>query len=221
MSGLIDLTGQRFGRLTVIERVGTYKSEHTRSRPIWKCQCDCGNYSNVTSADLRTGNTQSCGCQRREHFTNRTHGLSKERLYGIYIAMKTRCRNNEHYEYISVCDEWLNDYHAFRAWALENGYKENLTIDRIDNEKGYEPSNCRWVTMREQAKNRRCTVIVIIDGKEYSLRELSEITRISQNTLAGRAYFERPILSEIEMNMFGFKDLEVKERKKRKCHRTA
>ncbi len=144
------LSGMKFGRLTVIERNGS-----RNRRALWKCLCSCGNYTNVTTSDLKTGNTLSCGCQRKENFTHSIHGHSHERLYGIYIAMKTRCRSNPYYKNISVCDEWLNDYEAFKKWSFDNGYNDNLSIDRINNLGNYEPTNCRWVTMKEQSKNRR------------------------------------------------------------------
>lgn len=147
----IDLTGEVYGELQVIERAGK-KGSHA----AWKCLCHhCGAFTIVSSSDLRTGNTKSCGCVRKEKFTNKKHGHSQERLYGIYIAMKTRCRSNPYYKDISVCMEWLNDYETFRTWALNNGYKNNLTIDRKNNEGNYEPSNCRWVTMKIQAQNKR------------------------------------------------------------------
>lgn len=145
-----DLSGMKFGRLTVIERNGI-----RRGKAVWKCLCSCGNYTDVTTSDLKTGNTLSCGCQRKENFNHSIHGHSHERLYGIYVAMKTRCRNNPYYAKVSVCDEWLNDYESFRKWALSNGYSDDLTIDRINNEGNYEPSNCRWVSMKEQRKNQR------------------------------------------------------------------
>lgn len=165
-----DLTGQRFGRLTVIERSNNSNDGHAR----WLCRCDCGNIKVVASNDLKkkNGNTKSCGCLRlvkvkEMQQINIKHGKSHDRLYGIWSGMKQRCTNPKSPEFylygrrgISVCDEWMKDFEAFFAWAISNGYSEELSIDRIDNGKGYHPDNCRWATAKEQAVNRRTTKYV-------------------------------------------------------------
>lgn len=167
MGRFIDLTGQKFGRLTVIKKVGIDKY----GKSIWLCKCDCGNEKEVKSDNLRRGVTKSCGCynidmlKRRDKTQisnlNKKHGKYKTRLYRIWQAMKERCYNPNRWNYdkyggkgIVVCDEWRNDFMNFYNWAMANGYNDNLSIDRIDNNGNYEPSNCRWTDCCMQGYNR-------------------------------------------------------------------
>lgn len=183
-----DLTGQRFGNLTVLERIGTkWKS------PYWKCKCDCGNYTNATSANLRSGNVKSCGCKIVESAT--THGLSKTRIYKIYFGIKSRCYNESYHAYpdyggrgIKMCDEWLgeNGFENFYNWSMLNGYAENLTLDREDNNGGYSPDNCRWTTQKEQTRNKRNNLLIEYKGKTKTLVEWSEILNIPYDILNNR-----------------------------------
>ena len=161
----IDLTGQRFGKLTVIKRSENKEYQNCRQTHVqFLCQCDCGNKVVVTSNNLRTGHTQSCGCEKIQLVVNRSkkHGMTNTRLYGVWNTMRQRCLNPNNHKYknyggrgIKVCDEWLHDFMAFYDWSMDNGYKPGLTIDRINNDGNYEPNNCRWTTMKVQNNNRR------------------------------------------------------------------
>lgn len=164
-----DRVGERFGRLVVIERADDYAAPNGNRHVCWKCKCDCGNETAVDACLLATGHTKSCGCLKKEKLTagNVKHGGRYDRLYKVLANMKNRCYNasSDDYKYyggrgIKICDEWLNSYEAFKAWAISSGYDENAkhgdcTIDRIDVNGNYEPSNCRWVSMAVQSKNRR------------------------------------------------------------------
>ena len=172
---LIDLTGQRFNRLTVLEYYGQSK---------WLCKCDCGNETIVNAHKLKTGHTQSCGCLQKEKASvaNTKHRLSDSRLYGIWSNIKDRCyrKNNPSYkDYgcrgILMCDEWKNDFLAFYNWSMNNGYEYNLTIDRIDNNGNYEPENCRWATRKQQNRNTRQCIYYEYKNKKITRGELSEL----------------------------------------------
>lgn len=185
---LQDLTGQKFGRLTVIERDTTSKTTK------WICKCDCGNTKSVAAGHLKSGSTTSCGCYQKEKasISNKKHGHTRTSLHNRWKAIKQRCLNPNNPRYsdygkrgITLCEEWYS-YENFEKWSLENGYEEGLSLDRIDNEKGYEPSNCRWSNDIVQNRNKR-NVVWISNGKsKIRLREVSEITGIAYGTLYDR-----------------------------------
>lgn len=162
-----NLTGKKFGRLTVIEQHGfTEPNKYGQRYAIWYCRCECGNYVERTTDVLKKGKS-SCGCRNKEVLEkmarkNITHNMTHTRLYRIYKGMIGRCYYKSSQRYnayggrgITVCDEWKNDKTKFFDWALKNGYREDLTIERIDVNGNYEPSNCCWIPMSEQYKNKQ------------------------------------------------------------------
>lgn len=180
-----DLTGQQFGRWTVLGLADPKKDASGREYEMWKCQCGCDNHTvkDIYVQHLIHGNSKSCGCLLRETAGNnfRTHGKTETRLYNIWCGMKARCRRKSNPAYkryggrgIDVCAEW-NDFKNFSEWAESHGYADDLSIDRIDNSRGYSPDNCRWVTAKAQANNTRSTRMITIDGVTKCAAEWSEI----------------------------------------------
>ncbi len=149
-----NLLNKKFGKLTVIK----FKEISKDKKAIWYCQCECGKIIETSTHSLKSGNSTSCGCSRIKY------KKFNERLYRIWAGIKTRCFNEKKKEYknyggrgIKICDEWL-EYKNFYIWAMTNGYKDNLTIERIDVNGNYEPNNCTWITIQEQQKNKRNTI---------------------------------------------------------------
>lgn len=188
MNNFIDLTGQKFGKLTVLKRVDDHITKGGHRFTMYLCKCDCGNEIKVKGTCLRRGKTRSCGClkveaQRKLIKFNTTHSCSNTRLYRIWSHFKGRCNNPTDKAYkkyggrgIKVCDEW-QEFQPFYNWAMANGYSDNLTIDRIDVNGNYEPDNCRWTNYKIQVRNRRITKTVFYNGKEYPLGELAEMLK--------------------------------------------
>lgn len=194
-----DLTGQKFGKLTVIEKTEPHVTPSGSRQICWNCLCDCGNpkYIKVTTNHLITGHTKSCGCLKSIATTekNMKHGMAGSRIYDTYYHMRRRCFNNTDKEYhryggrgITVCDEWLGDegFEHFYKWSMANGYKDNLTIDRINNDGNYEPGNCRWVTRTEQMNNVCYNVQISHNGETHTIAEWAKRLGIKQDTIQAR-----------------------------------
>lgn len=187
-----DLSGQTFGYLYVVKRC-----ENIKGRTAFLCRCKCGKETKVTSHSLNRGNTSSCGCLHKQQLAERNyrHGARYTRLYRIYRNMITRCYNSNILEYknyggrgIIVCKEWRESFVAFKTWAENNGYSDNLTIDRIDTNGNYEPNNCRWITLKAQGFNKTNTKYFEYNGQKKCLAEWAEIFGINKPTLYNRIY---------------------------------
>ena len=199
-----DLTGMKFGRLYVIEFL--FKRN---SKPVWKCKCDCGNFVNAVSQELISGKTKSCGCYRKDylHYAKTTNGLSKTRVRSKWKNMMERCYNPSNASYknyggrgITVCEEW-HILENFAKWAYESGFSEScgLTIDRIDVNGNYEPSNCRWADMKMQSRNRRNNRFVSYMGESKTVAEWAELSGVNRATISYRAKNGIPIFNEREV----------------------
>lgn len=182
MSKKLDLLGQRFGRLVVVDSAPNKKCKGGQTKTVWKCKCDCGNFCYVTTQELRKGDTVSCGCYASEQKKIRSiiHGQRYSRPYKIWSDMKARCFNpkeNGYHNYggrgITVCDEWLV-YQNFESWAIETGYEKGLTIERIDFNNEYCPENCKWATWKEQQNNKRNNKYLEYKGRKQTLAQWCE-----------------------------------------------
>lgn len=183
-----DITGNKYGFLTVLG----IKEKRGKSL-YWLCQCDCGEVVVVNGNELKSGSTKSCG-NHKIHKFKRKERVSKtlKRIRIEWRSMINRCsekyHGRKHYfdKGIAVCEEWLNDFDKFKTWALQNGYEDNLTLDRIDNNKNYEPSNCRWVTNKQQQNNKTVNVYVELNGITKTLKEWSEYFDFPYTTAKAR-----------------------------------
>lgn len=204
-----DIIGMKFGRLTVIKLDHVKKLK--RNFYYYLCKCDCGNDCIVLKSSLLNGLTRSCGCYntevRAEQCRKRAkHNLTNTRLHGIWDKMKGRCFCSTLPDYsryggrgITVCDEWKNNFEAFYDWAMANGYKEDLTLDRIDVNGNYEPVNCRWTNQKIQQRNRRNNRLITFNGETHCLFEWAEIYNInpkilSQRLIRDKMPFEKAIM---------------------------
>ena len=201
MSSLVDLTGQRYGMLTVIGRGEDYITPKGRRVVRWRCRCDCGNLKDISASHLRDGNNVSCGCYHRKRLieagreNSTRHNMSRTRLYKEYIGMKSRCylaTNPSYANYggrgIGVCEEWRakNGFEAFRDWAIENGYRDDLTLDRIDVNGNYGPENCRWVDWETQYNNTTKSVKITYNGKTQTAAQWAREIGVDRHTVYSR-----------------------------------
>ena len=192
----INLVGQKFNRLLVLEKT------HRNNKVYWKCLCNCGNITFVTSADLKRGTTKSCGCYNRDRIAKlqAVHNQAHTRLYSVWKDIRRRCYTTTDKSYsryggrgIRVCDEWRACFIPFRDWAFANGYDTNAeygkcTLDRIDTNGDYCPENCRWVTLREQANNRRNNILLTYNNKTETMSNWAKIVGLPYNCLFHRIH---------------------------------
>lgn len=190
MGSHMERIGERFGKLRIRQ-----KYHVKEGRVYYLCDCDCGNIVIVQYSHLISGNTKSCGCLQKELTSKRfaKHNNSTHPLYGVWTMMKQRCYNHNNKSYknygargIKVCDEWKNDFITFYNWAIENGYKDGLTIDRLNVNEDYSPNNCAWVTQKIQQNNRRNNIVINYGGFSGTLSQWSVRTGIPYATLRKR-----------------------------------
>lgn len=183
----IELTGLKFGRWTVLGS----PTKDKYGKLMWLCRCDCGTEKNVNGGHLRQGATKSCGCYKIEKRLK--HGMTKTPIHHKWIDMKKRCTNpkcNNYKNYgargITVCEEWSNSFISFMEWSLLNGYSDELEIDRIDNDKGYSPENCRYVTKNVNNFNKRTNRLIEINGETKAISQWGQEYGLMSQTIHSR-----------------------------------
>lgn len=191
---------EKYHMLTVIELVKIYKKDKPKLYRTWaRCKCDCGKDIFIRANNIHNGQ-KSCGCLRVTRKPRLTHGYSRSKIYKVWATMKNRCYREKTERYknyggrgIKVCSEWLSSSEAFIKWALANGYREGLTLERKNNDGNYEPNNCSWETLTKQSNNKQNTVILELNGVRKSLSEWSEATGIKRSTIYARVKKGWPI----------------------------
>ena len=183
-----DLTGQSFGSLTVLRRSPAH-GNGKKPVTMWVCRCQCGREISVKADSLKSGHTVSCGCLKVKHMESYKH---KTRLYNIWKCMRQRCNNpnNPNYPHyggkgVTICEEW-KEYVGFRAWAAANGYDDSKSIDRIDVNGNYEPSNCRWADDKTQANNTTRNRRIAFRGRNMTISEIADLLDVSYSTIQHR-----------------------------------
>jgi hypothetical protein len=187
----VEMLGKRFGRLVVLSE--TDKRDKC-GNVYYLCECDCGTRKTISGASLRQGRTVSCGCYNKEVITgDKVPGGSRKGLYRVWYSMLMRCNNENNKDFhnygargISVCKEWQNSYEAFYHWATQSGYRQGLTLDRIDNDGNYSPENCRWATWKQQHNNKRSNKKIKYGGKLFTEATLADHIGIGKATLRRR-----------------------------------
>ena len=194
----VDISNKKFGKLLAVKRC-----TNMSGKTAWECKCDCGNITFVTTSNLTCNRIRSCGCLKIKQLLERstTHNQRHTVLYSVWRGLRQRCNNPKHASYhnyggrgITVCEEWDKSFQAFYDWSYANGYstenqkdeKLKLTIDRIDNNGNYEPSNCRWVDRKTQTRNMRTTRFITFNGQNKSVSEWCEIYGIKLQTFNTR-----------------------------------
>jgi hypothetical protein len=191
-----DIIGLKFGRLTVKSLVEKTK-KYGKNWEIYLCVCECGNEKIISRNSLFSKAVNSCGCLQRDAvreigIRNQKHGKTPKKLYRVWEGMHERCRDIKHISYpryggrgITVCPEW-KDYTVFRDWSLKNGDKEGVSIDRIDNNRNYEPSNCRWVELSIQSHNKRSNRYININGETLTYSEWEKKLGLTRGIINSR-----------------------------------
>lgn len=202
----LSLIGKRFGRLTIDRITGL----NIHKKRLSECTCDCGKEVEVIVRLLLTGVVVSCGCKRSEGNFKNIHGMRNTKIYGIWLTMKQRCNNPNtkcYHNYggkgIKVCDEWESSFESFYEWSIANGYEDDLSIDRINNDKGYSPDNCRWATVIVQANNKRNNRIIRYNGIDYTITQLCNKYNIKRSSFCSVIYKNRDVQKYLDKRTKG------------------